>query len=248
MVFPDADSLAQAAANEFLRISQESIQSNGHFSVALSGGTTPKRLYHLLAVEEAYKTLDWEQIYTFFSDERCVPPQHNDSNFKMANDVLLAHVPIPHVNVHRMRGELNPAKAAIEYTTQLDKFFQPDNGSLPVFDLILLGMGDDGHTASLFPGDAALQETNRWVVSVKHDQPPLPLVTRLTLTLPVINSARNVIFVVAGKSKAGAVQRVLFKKDPLPARLVQPYSGHLLWLLDKEAQDNRSISSLTQIL
>jgi len=233
--YPDGESLARAAAEEFVRQANESITNNGRFSAALAGGSTPKALYHLLASEDYRDELGWGDIHLFWGDERCVPPDHEDSNFGMARRALLDHIAIPDANVHRMAAEIVPSEGAIEYHRQLDSYFRPGHSELPIFDLVLLGLGYDGHTASLFPGDASLLERRRWVRAVEHTQRPLPLVTRLTLTLPVINAARSVLFLVTGASKADAVGRVIREDENLPAGLVRPGSGRLLWMLDEAA-------------
>ena len=233
--YPNGESLARAAADEFVRLANKSIIKRGRFSAALAGGSTPKALYHLLASEDYRDELGWGDVHLFWGDERCVSPDHEDSNYGMVRRALLEHIAIPEANVHRMAGEIAPREGAIEYHGQLDSFFRPRRTELPVFDLILLGMGYDGHTASLFPGDAALMERRRWVAAVEHTRPPLPLVTRLTLTLPVINAARNVLFLVTGESKANAIGRIIRAGEGLPAGLVRPGSGRLLWMLDEAA-------------
>jgi len=242
-VFPDLASLSQAAADHICELAGEAIQARGRFSLVLSGGSTPKGTYELLTQAE----LDWTRIHVFFGDERCVPPEHPDSNYRMAQRTLLVHIPVPKENVHRMRGEILPEQAAAEYEQTLRDFFnaadanQPSTISNPQsFDLVLLGMGQDGHTASLFPGSPILQEKVRWVATVSHDQPPPPRVMRISLTLPVINAAAQVTFLVAGESKAAILKRVLAPpsplQPPLPAQMVQPAGGDLLWLVDRAAQ------------
>jgi len=233
--YPDNQNVACAAADEFVRLANEAIADRGRFSVALAGGSTPKELYHLLTTEDYRDELDWAQVYLFWSDERNVPPDHHDSNYGIVRYALLEYVAIPEANVHRMRGENAPLEAATEYHDQLDRFFQPAQAGLPIFDLVLLGMGSDGHTASLFPDDPTLQEAQRWVAAVEHTRPPPPLVTRLTLTLPVINAARNVIFLVTGESKAEAVRRIFDSGERLPAGMVRPEQGRLVWMLDEAA-------------
>ena len=166
----------------------------GRFAVALSGGSTPKRMFEQLAK----MVMDWKHIHLFWVDERCVPPDHPDSNYGMTAEALLNHIEIPGENIHRIHGEQPPEPAALIYEKELRHFF---GEQLPVFDLILLGLGSDGHTASLFPGSPALQEKKRWAVEVKHDAPPPPLVDRVTLTIPVLKEAREVIFLVSGNRK-----------------------------------------------
>ena len=233
--YPDNQSVACAAADEFVRLADEAIADRGRFSAALAGGSTPKDLYHLLTTEDYRDELDWAQVHLFWGDERNVPPGHHDSNYGMVRQALLEHIAIPEANVHRMRGENDPLEAATEYHDQLERFFHPVLAGLPVFDLVLLGMGSDGHTVSLFPGDPALEEAQRWVAAVEHTRPPPPLVRRLTLTLPVINAARNVIFLVTGESKAEAVRRIFDSGEQLPAGMVRPEQGRLVWMLDEAA-------------
>ena len=234
-VYADAEDLAQAARAEFLRRARDLIEGQGRFSVALAGGSTPRRLYELLTESE----LDWSRVHVFFSDERCVPPDDSASNYRMVREALLDVAPIPADNVHRMRGELDPEAAASAYEDELRRFFGPEAVAAPAFDLVLLGVGSDGHTASLFPGTPALEERERWVVA----NPVAALDTvRLTLTLPVLDAARAVLFLVAGESKQHAVAQVFAERadlvavaTPLPASRVQPAAGRLLWLLDRAA-------------
>ena len=242
-VYPDARQLAHAVADHFVLLSSEAIASHGRFAVVLAGGSTPKAAYALLATEEYATRVDWSRVYIFWGDERCVPPDHVDSNYRMAREVLLDHVPIPESNVHRMRGELEPGQAAGEYEAALRTFFFPRSGDrkaegetlVPSFDLILLGMGDDGHTASLFPGTAAIHEQTRWVVAHRVEK----LDTwRITLTPVIINAAANVTFAVSGAGKAERLRQVLNgprQPDVLPAQIVNPDGGRVLWLVDQAA-------------
>jgi len=236
-VLPDKTLLAQAAANYIVDLANRAILSQGSFSLALAGGSTPRMVYSLLA-EEA---LDWERIHLFWGDERCVEPEHSDSNFRMVRETLLDHIHIPEQNIHRMRAELPPEKAAVDYESELrahfEKQFRIDDQY--TFDLILLGMGEDGHTASLFPGSPSLEESERWVAAVEHDQPPPPLVTRISLTLPVINAARQVTFLVTGANKAARLKQVFMTppspQSALPIQHVQPTNGRVRWFLDQDA-------------
>jgi len=211
----------------FAEEAARSIREKGRFAVALAGGSTPKALYELLAVE--YRdTLDWSKVHAFFGDERCVPPDHEDSNYRMAREALLSRVPVG--SVHRMRGELAPPEAAALYEEELTSFF----GGPPGLDLVLLGIGEDGHTASLFPRTPALGAHDRWAV----ENPVEKLgTTRLTLTVPAINAARATIFLVSGESKAKALKEILEgNADPreYPAKLIRP-SGTLAWVIEREA-------------
>lgn len=230
--YPNKETLANSAAKEFSRHARSAITRHDRFSVALAGGSTPRVLYSLLAGDEYASKLDWARIHLFWGDERCVLPDHPDSNYRMARKILIDRVPIPEVNVHRMQGELAPEEGALAYERLLYRYF---SWKTPVFDLVLLGMGEDGHTASLFPGDRSLRERNRWVIAVDHNQPPVPTVPRLTLTLPILNFARKVMFLVAGESKAETVRRILVSGDKLPAGMVKPVSGNLKWMLDEAA-------------
>jgi 6-phosphogluconolactonase len=230
-ILPDSAALAQAAAQEFHKVAEAAVQARGRFSVALSGGNTPRAIYSLLASE--HKELPWDRIHIFFGDERHVPPDHPDSNFRMASESLLSKVPIPENNVHRIRAELDADAAATEYEQELVTFFHLGNHDWPRFDLIDLGIGEDGHTASLFPGSKALTETSRrvvanWVEKFKT--------FRITLTFPVLNHAAEVVFLVSGADKAQILSEVLRPgAQKYPAQGVQPENGRLLWLVDQDA-------------
>jgi len=231
-IVPDNPMLARVAAQEFHRLAEAGIQERGRFSVALSGGNTPRAIYSLLADE--YKQLPWDRIHVFFGDERTVPPDHPDSNFRMANEALLSHVAIPPENVHRIRAELDPDAAAKDYERRLREFFQPANDAWPRFDLIMLGLGEDGHTASLFPGSTALLDSSRWVTSTWVQRMKT---YRITLTYPVLNHAAEIEFLVSGSGKAEILRDVLGPpaSPPFPAQKVSPENGRLLWLLDHDA-------------
>jgi 6-phosphogluconolactonase len=233
-VFPDVIALNDAAAAEFSRAARVAVAARGRFAVALAGGATPKGAYVRLADAEisGANRLPWDRIHVFFGDERCVPPDHPDSNFRMATETLLACVPIPPGNVHRLRGEDEPARAAEAAERDVREFF---GGGQPKFDLVLLGLGTDGHTASLFPGTEALHEsvhlvTANWVPKLNTH--------RLTLTFPVLNNASEVIFFVTGAEKAKVLAEVLrpsVDRWAHPARSVRTTRGRLLWLVDEAA-------------
>jgi 6-phosphogluconolactonase len=228
-VYNNPEELSAAAAREFAAKAEEAIEERGRFAVVLAGGSTPETMYGILA-RDYIDRIDWSKVYVFFGDERSVPPHHEDSNLKMASEVLLDHVPVG--NVHRIRGELPPEEAAETYEEELRTFFQTED--VPRFDLILLGLGADGHTASLFPETPALEVRDRWVVAN-----PVPRLntTRITLTVPVINAARAVYFLVEGEDKAEAGREVLEgDADPhaYPAKLIQPPGGPE-WMLDRFA-------------
>ena len=213
----------------------------GNFTVALAGGSTPKGMYSLLASDAYRERIDWSRVHVFFGDERCVPPENEYSNYRMANAALLMNVPIPPRQVYRIRGEAPPNIAAGEYEgTLLRVFGQSDASPFPRFDLILLGMGPDGHTASLFPGSAALREQKRWVTAndvEKFKDTPTPW-QRVTLTYPVLNAAAHVLFMVAGADKADSLREVLEgppNPDLYPSQAVKPVNGNLTWLVDKSS-------------
>ncbi len=230
-VFPNASAVAEAAANLLAQLAQGAVRERGRFAVALAGGKTPRATYALLARPPWREQIPWPQVHLFWGDERCVPPDHDASNYRLAREVLLDHVSLLADQVHRVPGELEPEAAAQAYTDELMVFFGVD---WPQFDLVLLGMGADGHTASLFPNSAALQVRDRPVVAVSADYQGRPA-GRVTLTLPAINAARQVLFLVTGAAKADAVKATLIEQAPLPAAMVRPESGGLLWLLDAAA-------------
>jgi 6-phosphogluconolactonase len=239
-VYPDADLLKRAAAEHIIALCEAAINVQGYFSIALSGGSTPKAVYELLTDKAFSRYLDWEHTHIFWGDERCVPPDHTESNYRMARLALLDNVPLPVSNIHRMKGEIDPAQAAAEYEHMLRQFFSRRRDGEVRFDLVLLGMGEDGHTASLFPGTAALEETERLVVENYIEKLE---VWRLTLTAPAINAADHVTFLVSGKSKAEMLKQVLKTSDQpykFPAQLIQPLSGSLLWMVDEPAASKLS--------
>lgn len=231
----DLGDLSRRAGLEFVRLANEFVSSSGRFVVALSGGSTPKGLYSLLSMPEFRNQIPWPQVHFFWGDERCVPPNHRDSNYGLAYERLISRVPIPGENVYRIKGEEDPQIAAFDYEKALRKFFALSARDLPRFDLIFLGLGEDGHTASLFPGSEVLPEKRRlvcaaYVKSLKSN--------RLTLTLPVLNHAANVFFLVAGEDKASALRDVLHgKNNPclLPAQGISPKKGRLVWFVDEAA-------------
>jgi 6-phosphogluconolactonase len=233
LIYETLEELAEAAAGDFAIRADETINESGRFAVALAGGSTPKATYEVLARDYANK-LDWSKVHVFFGDERTVPPHHEDSNYRTAHETLLSHLMVG--SVHRMRCELPPTEAAADYEEQLRGFFGP--GEVPSFDLILLGLGEDGHTASLFPETAALDVTDRWVVA----NPVLKLETsRLTLTIPVINAAKAMTFLVAGESKAEALKEVLegdANPRGYPAKFIRLGEGDLTWMVDRAAANS----------
>jgi 6-phosphogluconolactonase len=235
-VVPDAASLFHAAAREFAGAAAASIESKGSFSVALSGGSTPRGLFAVLAGDAFRGQVCWEKVFFFWGDERHVAPDHPDSNYRMAREALLAHLTLRDDQVSRIHGENRDATAAAsEYESTVRRFFGLGENEFPPFDLVLLGMGPDGHTASLFPGTTALLEQRRVVVSNwvgKFNA------HRITMTAPAINAAARVLFLVSGEDKAPALAAVLEgprEVSQLPAQLIQPRDGSLLWLADRAA-------------
>jgi 6-phosphogluconolactonase len=238
VVLPNPAAVAEEAARRVVALAQQAVAERGRFSLALAGGSTPAALYRLLARPPLSDQVDWARTALYFGDDRCVPPDHPDSNDRMARETLLDAAPIPAANVFRIAGESGPDDAAKAYAATLRRTFGLRGSARPRFDLILLGMGDDGHTASLFPGMPALAERRRLAVGSAVPGYVRPAVPRVTLTFPVLNAARQVLFLVAGASKAAAVRGVLTgpePADPLPARRVQPTDGGLTWLLDEAA-------------
>lgn len=235
-VVADKDAIFSAAAAEWTVRAQAAVAARGRFTVALAGGSTPKGLYELLA-GSAGASLPWAQTFVFFGDERHVPPSHPDSNCRMASEALLSHVPIPPQNVFRVHAEEpDPHAAADQYEAALRQFF--GEGSVPQFDLILLGMGPDGHTASLFPGSAGLHENARWVIANWVEK---FATWRITLTWPVLNQAACVLFMAAGADKAAMLHTVLdtandadAPMEQYPSRYVRP-TGELIWMVDQAA-------------
>jgi 6-phosphogluconolactonase len=229
-VVPDADAIAQACARRIMLMADGVIAAGGRFSLALSGGSTPKTLYKLLATPAYSKRIDWKKWDIYFGDERCVPPVHPDSNYRMARESLLDYVPIAAEHVYRMMGEIEPQAAAKEYGQMLKENF--GDGGLNV---VLLGMGDDGHTASLFPQTAALDETNHRCVANYVEKLGM---WRITLTAPFINRAKLVLVMVSGAAKARRVDEVLQgPRDPrnLPIQMIQPVDGEMAWVMDAGA-------------
>ncbi|HKN82787.1 MAG TPA: 6-phosphogluconolactonase [Pyrinomonadaceae bacterium] len=236
-IFSDSKELARGAAEHFVARSNKAVERRGLFTVALSGGSTPKLLYQLLAdpSEPFRDQVSWPSVHFFWSDERHVPPDHADSNYRMANEALLSHVPISQNNVHRILSENPDAAAAAEaYETTLWALAE---SGLPRLDLILLGLGPDGHTASIFPGSEVLHETKRLVAAPWVEKQKT---YRITMTLPLLNNGASVVFLVSGKEKAEIVKAVLEGPKQYPAQEIKPTDGDLIWMLDEEAGRNIS--------
>lgn len=235
LVVATAAALAEEAANHFVEVAAKALTELGTFRVALSGGATPRSLYARLASEPFLSRVDWGRVQVFWGDERCVPPDHPDSNYRLAHELLLSKVPVRPENVYRMRGEAaDPDLAAAEYAGELQTAFGLKRGERPRFDLILLGMGTDGHTASLFPHSPALREVTRLAVAAYVEAVKG---YRITLTLPVLNSAASVLFLVSGGDKAERLRGALGGKPShaAPASMVRPERGTLQWIVDRAA-------------
>ena len=240
----DPSRLFRMAADEFTHIARDAVDVRGRFTVALSGGSTPRDVYSLISGDDRNKTtkLPWDRMHFFFGDERCVRSDHPDSNYRMASESLFSNVPIPPDNVHRVQTELPAESAAAEYEASLQEHFE---GVFPQFDLVMLGLGSDGHTASLFPDTPALREnvhlvSANWVSKLQS--------YRITLTFPVLNNASSVMFIVSGEEKAEIVRRVVAGRPEglvYPAARVKPATGRLLWLLDSESSARVGTEMLT---
>lgn len=240
-VFNDFETLSQAAAEMLVVLANQAITFYGHFNVVLSGGQTPRRLYELLATPPFREQIHWEAVHVFWGDERCVPTNDPRSNVLMAQRTLLDHVRLPADQIHPIQGDLPAALAAFNYETELRNFF---NSRPPVFDLILLGLGENAHTASLFPHTPVLDEKERWVKGVYVAEQSM---YRVTLTPPLINQAKEVIFLVNGANKASALQEVLegaYQPHERPAQLIHPNGAHPIWLVDKAASHKLVVDTM----
>jgi 6-phosphogluconolactonase len=235
-VFADLEGISAAAAELFCELGQGRWREGRTFSVALSGGSTPQGLYELLARPPRSIEIPWERVHLFQVDERCVPPDDPQSNYRMMRETLLRHVPIPEANFHRMAAEqADRDEAARAYAAELGRILQPGPGEFPRLDLVFLGMGPDGHTASLFPGSPALTEQDLWVRSNFVEK---FATHRLTLTYPVLNAARQLVLLVSGAEKAETLRRVLRPEAgavPLPAQSIRPSDGDVSWYVDRAA-------------
>jgi 6-phosphogluconolactonase len=228
--FPTPDALADAVARHIVTCAANAVATTGRFTIALSGGSTPKAAYSRLATRDSRLDLDWRVTHILWGDERCVPPDDPRSNYRMAKEALLDRVPIPARQIHRIRGEGDPEKAASEYEREIRRLLGGRS-----LDLVLLGLGEDGHTASLFPGQPSVRETSRWVMAVPAPDGKL---WRVTLTPVILNAAHNVTFIVSGTSKAARLQQIIegpFTPDLLPAQAIHPTNGKLTWMVDEAA-------------
>ncbi|HKV57044.1 MAG TPA: 6-phosphogluconolactonase [Ktedonobacteraceae bacterium] len=230
-IYPDLDTISQQAAAYIARIASEAIVTRGRFTIALSGGNTPKKLYGLLATEPYSRQIDWQLVDIFWSDERCVPPDDPESNYYMAQEVMLRHLSIPVTQVHRMPADRPDRDAAsLAYTQDMQRVFGTNR--VPDFDLIQLGMGPEGHTASLFPHQPSLRETQRLVMPVSVPKPPPD---RLTFTPPILNAAHHILFLATGADKVDAMYAVIegpTNPEEYPAQIVQPPNGEVTWMVD----------------
>lgn len=243
---PDAPGLATRAARIFSDCARNAVAKKNSFAVALSGGSTPRQLFELLADEtrEFREQIRWQQCHFFWTDERPVAPDHPDSNYRMTWDAMLRHVAVPETNIHRIQGEKPAEDAASDYEKELRMFFRLKDDECPAFDLILLGLGEDGHTASIFPGTEVQSETRRLVAA-----PWVPKLNshRITLTLPVLNNAATTVFLVSGEKKSTILHDVLEGKPAtFPAQLIRPISGELVWLADSAAAGKLRVTALPQ--
>ena len=229
--FDTSDLLFRESAKFISNLICEKIQTGGNCSFVLSGGSTPKGLYQILGSNEYRNIIKWRKVLFFWGDERCVPPDSNESNYKTAFDSLISKIDTPEQNIFRVYGEIPHFHAALDYEKRLKTIY--DDFEFPVFDIILLGLGEDGHTASLFPGSKALNEKQKWITD-NYDEKLKNW--RITMTLPVISSAKLIIFLVSGKSKSIILKKVLNGKNPdLPASLIDSERGNVFWFMDKEA-------------
>lgn len=243
-ILSDPEAVSLRAGALFVQQSKNAIASKGKFTVALSGGSTPLRLFELLGTMYA-KDIQWNSTWIFWVDERCVPPVNEESNYKGVYDALLSRIDIPDGNIHRIMGEMSPEDGAREYEEKLRKYF--GNSGFPQFDLVILGVGEDGHTASLFPESATLSEKERFAVPVYVEKLHN---WRITLTLPVLNNAMSVLFLVTGLNKAGILKEILGNKETtikFPAGLISPVAGDVKWLIDREACSQLEVNCLEDL-
>ncbi len=231
-VFPTEDTLAKAAAEFIIEVAKKSIAAKGKFIIALSGGQTPEKLYSLLAEPPFREQIQWKKTFIFWGDERCVPLDDERNNAHQTISIFLDKVAIPQKNIHRIQVNLSPVEAAEEYEKEIDKFFM---GDIPVFDLILLGLGTNGHTASLFPGTQVLHEQKPGVKAVYVEDLKA---YRITMTAPLINLAHQILFLITGIEKAEIMKDVFSGNNKYPSQLIKPVNGELRWFIDKEAANN----------
>jgi 6-phosphogluconolactonase len=232
-VMEDPDKLAISAVRIFIQLAKQALDQSRHYNVSISGGSTPRLMHRMLAHKPYVSEMPWEGLHLFWVDERCVPVSDQASNYGTVKKDMLDDLSLSPQQVHPMPGEKDPAEGALSYEKELTRHFEIQAGEFPGFDLIILGVGPDGHTASLFPGQSSLDEKQRLVLDVKGGDPD---VNRLTLTLPVINQAKKILVLISGRGKAEIVKSIFQdKKTGLPIQRIQPEEGEMIWLLDKEA-------------
>ncbi len=232
-IFPNRHVLATEAGRFIVRSLQTAIADHGHATMVLSGGKTPRAVYEQLPSLARESNLEWKRVDVFWGDERSVPPDHPESNFLMAKESLLRHIEIPGRNIHRIMSEHPPADAAMRYAEEIGRFFGLKEGEVPSFDLLLLGLGQDGHIASIFPGSAAETEDKKLVAAVYGENMP---VERITLTLPVLNRAASICMLVSGEEKAKALKAAFDEGEPvLPVHRLRPLHGTIHWFVDRDA-------------
>lgn len=232
-IFQTTPQLGQAAAEHVAYLSEQAIAKRGRFTVAISGGSLPKLLFSPMMDEPLRSEIDWSKWHIFWADERCVPLTDSESNYRLTREYLFDHVDIPPSQIIPIDDTLDPVAAAADYQNKVAQIFNPPPGQPPRFDLILLGMGEDGHTASLFPNHPLLRETKLWVAPILDSPKPPP--ARITLTVPVINNARQIIFMATGMGKIQALTTIIKGNSNLPAELIQPTDGELHWFVDNAA-------------
>jgi 6-phosphogluconolactonase len=240
-LFNDPEAVGLRAASIFSDLSKIAVAAKGRFSVAVSGGSTPLRLYEILG-STFRKDIPWDRTEIFWADERCVSPGHEDSNYKGVHDALLSRIDIPAANIHRIKGEMSYEEGAREYEEDLKRYFA--NSGSCAFDLVILGLGEDGHTASLFPESAALAEKEKFAVTVYVEKLRS---WRITLTIPVLNNSSSILFLVTGLKKAGILKEILGgsgNSQKYPAGLISPVAGELTWLIDREASSLLDVAAL----
>lgn len=234
-IFDNANDLSNAAAKWIADTISETLKSKDRFTIALSGGSTPQKLHTILAASPYKEQVDWSRVHFFWGDERAVPFEDNRNNAKMAFDTLLDHVPVQKENIHVMRTDISPEESADEYENKLKEYFSSTDNAKDSFDLVLLGMGDDGHTLSLFPGLPVVHESQRWATAFFLQQQDM---FRITLTAPIVNRSAKIAFLVAGAGKAPALKEVLkgkYDPDKYPSQQIKPIHGELVWFVDKAA-------------
>jgi 6-phosphogluconolactonase len=236
-IFDTAEAAAEAAAVEFTGIAESIFKEGENFFTAISGGSTPKIFFKILAGRKFKMKIDWGKVHLFWADERMVPPDDSDSNYGTAKKILIEHIPIPQTNIHRIYGESDPEKEVRRYAREIESLLKQNENKFPCFDLVLLGIGEDGHTASLFPGKELIMINERNICGLAENPSGQK---RITLTKETINNARNIIFLVSGSSKAEILSKILSnsaESKQFPAAQISPYNGSIKYIIDKEAAE-----------